>query len=245
MRKPNQHLSTKRKKPKKVSLLDSVSLCKSLGVRKDTLSRWRKLGLKPDGSGPGKRGQKADLWDLKRVREWMVANVDVKAVSEAIPGASEKKNEDPAATMNQPRGDGLLAMLERVRQAERVEFGRYVKAMKVDDLLSIRARRSGWHQSVEQLRKLEKDAPEIRRASGELVDKNVANQEMIRMCLTVKQQMMSLRSSLPAILVGRDEAAMSIIIEKAVRDACVALSTGDVSNESKIEKAVSEILHVH
>lgn len=242
MRKANQHLLESKKTKGKDALLVSSALCKSLGIRKDTLSRWRKLGLKPDGRGPGPKGQVADKWDLKRVREWMVKNVNVKTVSEAIPGAEGKPAEGAGAPITKTRGEGLMAMLERVRQSEKIDFSRYVVAIKSNDDLSIKSRRAGWLQSVEQLRKLEHDVPEIQKACGALVEKHIADQEMIRMCLTVKQQMLSLRGSLPVLLVGKDEAAMSILIDKYVRDACGSMVTGNKEIDALVEMHLGQML---
>lgn len=224
-------------------LLCTVDLCARLGVRKDSLSKWRKLGLAPDERRPGKNNIPTDYWDIVRVRDWMEKNIRVRVVSEAIEQAGEdsKRVAYRAPAKGIAEGEGFDHLIQRVQHAERIHFARYAEAIKKDDALAIQARRESWLDLVEQLRKLEKDVADIRKARGELIERHAAEAENIRMCLTVKQQMMGLKGSLPVMLVGKDEAEMSILIERAVRDACLALVTGNSQVDAMIDRAAQEI----
>lgn len=231
-------------------LVSTNELCSLLGVEKSRISKWRtKLGLKPDKSAAGEHNKMTDYWSLRRVREWMIANTDVREVSETIENAGKEFDQvaiEQVKKIKSSKDSGFNAIIDRVSAAERAEFARYMSAIKNGDQLAIKSRRGAWLALVEQLRKLESDAPDVRKASGELVSREEAQAEMISMCMTVKQQMLSLKGSLPVLLVGMDEAEMSLLIDKAVRDACLALTVGGDGSkliDKLIENKVTEIIN--
>lgn len=183
------------------------------------------------------------MWDLQRVRDWAANNVKVRSVFEAIETDGKKAKREAFQIDPAIAGGGTFDdALSRLGQAERIEFARYAEALKADDAQAIQARRKAWLESLEQMRRIERDAPEVKRLKGELVSKADAEAEMVRMCLTVKQAMLGLKGSLPPMLVGREEAEMSVMIDKAIRDACVSLTTVDKARDEKIDAAVKEIM---
>lgn len=231
-----------KRKPTRPVLIPSAELCQRLGIGKATLADWRKLGLEPDRVGPGKGNKRTAFWDLLRVRQWTADHIEIRSVSEVIETGAEKAK-DKTYSFDHKKGAGgtFDDLLERLSQVEQIEFARYGDALKSGDAKAVYARRKAWLDSIEQIRRIERDAPEVKRQKGELVSKADADAEMIRMCLTVKQAMLGLKGSLPVLLVGRDEAEMSILIDKAIRDACVALTAGDKELDARIDKMVKEL----
>lgn len=223
-------------------LITSSDLCKRLGIGKATLARWKSDGLKPDSFGLGGGNKKTALWDILRVRQWTVENMQRRSISEVIE-TTGKKAESEVYHLSQVKTSGgtFDDLLNRLSQVEQIEFARYGEALKSGDAKAVYARRKAWLDSIEQIRRIERDAPEVKRQKGELVSKADAEAEMIRMCLTVKQAMLGLKGSLPVLLVGRDEAEMSILIDKAIRDACVALTAGNKELDARIDKMVKEL----
>lgn len=229
-------------KKKPASLLTSAELCRRLGVDKATLTRWKNEGLKPDGFGRSSGNKKTALWDILRVRQWTVENIQRSSISEVIETTGKKAETEVYHLAKVKTSGGTFDdLLERLSQVEQIEFSRYGEALKSGDAKAVYARRKAWLDSIEQIRRIERDAPEVKRQKGELVSKADADAEMIRMCLTVKQAMLGLKGSLPVLLVGRDEAEMSILIDKAIRDACVALTAGDKELDARIDKMVKEL----
>lgn len=225
-------------------LISTNELCNALGIERTRLSRFRAAGLVPDFEDRSGPGRPKAFWSQIRVRDWLSQNAKLKVVADSVTESDERTRAEldrllSAQSTSEVTFDEACA---RANLIERLTFNRHVAAIREGDELAVQTSRRAWIQAAEQVRRMERDAPEIRKAKSELVERAKVESEMTRMCLTVKQQMFGLKNSLPILLVGRTEAEMSAVIERAVRESCIALSSGDRSRDEKIDRAVAALL---
>jgi hypothetical protein len=91
-----------------------------------------------------------------------------------LPFANDEPAEPAAVELDETffEGAGVLAAIERLKAAERERAGAYFQAIKRNQAANVLANRfKEWTGLIDVLRKLEKDAPEIRRANRDSIDR--------------------------------------------------------------------------
>jgi hypothetical protein len=120
---------------------------------------------------------------------------------------------------------GLLAAIQRLRQAEIRAAQDYELSLSTNDADLIARKKKDWIDLVESLRKVEQSNPDIQRANAQTLPVVDVETETARMCNAFRVALEALPRSLPQKLVGQDEVAIQEALAKGINDALAQLHT--------------------
>lgn len=120
---------------------------------------------------------------------------------------------------------GLLAAIQRLRQAEIRAAQDYQLALSTEDLGLIAQKKKDWTDLLEALRRIEVSTPEVEKANAQTLPVADVERETARMCNAFRVALESLPRSLPQKLVGADAVAIQETLAQAVNEALGQLHT--------------------
>lgn len=145
---------------------------------------------------------------------------------------AKPKTSLPARTQAQTVFDskpGLVAAIQRLRQAEIQAAQDFELARSTDDPDLIARKKKDWTDLIEQLRKVEVSNPDVQRANAETVPVADVERGTARMISTFRVALEALPRSLPPKLIGLDEIGIQEVIAQALNEALSQLHTGQWS----------------
>lgn len=120
---------------------------------------------------------------------------------------------------------GLLANIERLREAEKAAARDYVSAKEMQDDRLVAQTHKEWIATSEQLRKAEVSTPGVLSDNERTMPVDDVLTEFTKMATQFRSAAEAIPRSLPPRLVGRDEAGMQEALQDAIRELLEKLHT--------------------
>jgi len=144
------------------------------------------------------------------------------------PGGGRKKKIQVPVTRTESivdlKGSGLLANIDRLREAERTAAEDYFESKKLKDAVITAALHAEWMKTSEQLRKAEVSTPGVLSETAQTIPLEDVEAEWAKICTTFRVDMEAIPRSIPPRLVGLDEAGIQEELQKAISQALQRLS---------------------
>ena len=137
-------------------------ICAALDIRVASLYHLQKRGLPYSKASNGR----TNVFDLDAVRDWILNNERgsraIARVAATIPNPAPATTPVPTTATPVPETDDIEMILHRMKQAQRVQHSQWARA--IHDRAGAgeqRVYQANWLDTVERIRRLEKDLPKI------------------------------------------------------------------------------------